>query len=63
MSRFLGALVFVSALLAADSASAKKPGPPSRSVPELNVAGSAAGLALIVGAGAIVFGRRRARKS
>jgi hypothetical protein len=68
MPRFLGALTFALSLLAAnaaDAAPSRGPtlSPRTRSVPELSATGSAAGLAIIGGAAAIAFGRRRARKS
>lgn len=67
MIRFLGVLAFAAALLGPSVASAarapREARPPrTRSVPELSATGSAAGLALIGGAAAIAFGRRRARK-
>jgi hypothetical protein len=74
MSRFLGALLFVGSVMTAEAAFAAPERssnpttsnyvrPPRRAVPELSATGSAAGLALIGGAAAIAFGRRRARRA
>jgi hypothetical protein len=60
MARFVGVVSFVSTLVSVGSAWADNNGHHVHSsVPELSTTGAAAGIALIVGAAAIAFGRRR----
>lgn len=63
MSRLFSVVAFVIFATAAGSAWAGHEKKEVRSVPELGTTGAAAGVALIAGAGAIAFGRRRGRKS
>jgi hypothetical protein len=63
MPRLFGVLVFVATLGSVSSAWAGHDKVKGHGVPELGTAGAAAGIALIAGATAIAFGRRRGRKS
>jgi hypothetical protein len=62
MSRLFGVLVFAISIFSVDPAFAWQRTTTTRRVPELSSSGAAAGLALIAGAAAIAFGRKRSRK-